>query len=141
MRWSYRLSVRFEAEKKRYSIAVKQAVLLYERSNLAGERELEYFPFNRKKYWKGDDGPLRMDIRDDSKTVELWLTRLERDDSFLRESLKPLYRQYKAQNYMVAVFYSGEEDLYQQTRDLLLYNRRRVAEKQVQEQGQQAMVL
>lgn len=42
---------------------------------------------------------------------------------------------------MVAVFYSGEEDLYQQTRDLLLYNRRRVAEKQVQEQGQQAMVL
>lgn len=84
---------------------------------------------------------MRMDVKEHSKVVELWLTRDETNDQQFLESLKPLYRQYKAQNYMVAVFYSGEEDLYQQTRDLLLYNRRRAAEKQVQEQGQQAMVL
>ena len=84
---------------------------------------------------------MRMEVKEESKVVELWLTRDETNDKQFLESLKPLYRQYKAQNYMVAVFYSGEEDLYQQTRDLLLYNRRRVAEKQVQEQGQQAVVL
>ena len=84
---------------------------------------------------------MRMEVKEQSKVVELWLTREEKNDQQFLESLKPLYRQYKAQNYMVAVFYSGEEDLYQQTRDLLLYNRRRAAEKEVQEQRQQAMVM
>lgn len=84
---------------------------------------------------------MRMEVKEQRKVVELWLTRDEKNDQQFLESLKPLYRQYKAQNYMVAVFYSGEEDLYQQTRDLLLYNRRRAAEKEVQEQRQQAMVM
>lgn len=84
---------------------------------------------------------MRMEVKEHNKVVELWLTRDETNDKQFLESLKPLYRRYQAQHYLVAVFYSGEEDLYQQTRDLLLYNRRRAAEKQVQEQGQQAMVL
>ena len=79
---------------------------------------------------------MRMEIREQNKIVELWLTREERDDSAFRESLKPIYQQYKDQNYLVAVFLSGEEDLYQQTRDLLLYNRRRLAEKEVQAEKQ-----
>ena len=74
---------------------------------------------------------MRMEIREQSKIVELWLTREERDDPAFRESLKPIYQQYKDQKYLVAVFLSGEEDLYQQTRDLLLYNRRRQAEREV----------
>ena len=74
---------------------------------------------------------MRMEIRDESKIVELWLTREEKDDLAFRESLKPIYQKYKEQKYLVAVFLSGEEDLYQQTRDLLLYNRRRQAEKAV----------
>ena len=73
-----------------------------------------------------------MEIREQSKIVAFWLTRGERDDPAFRESLKPIYRQYKDQNYLVAVFLSGEEDLYQQTCDLLLYNRRRLAEKEIQ---------
>ena len=77
-----------------------------------------------------------MEIREQSKIVELWLTREERDDPAFRESLKPIYQQYKDENYLVAVFLSGEEDLYQQTRDLLLYNRRRLAEKEVQAEKQ-----
>lgn len=84
---------------------------------------------------------MRMDVKEHSKVVELWLTRDETNDQQFLESLKPLYRQYQAQNYMVAVFYSGEEDLYRQTRELLLYNRRRLAEKNVQGQRQRAMVL
>ena len=82
-----------------------------------------------------------MEIREQSKIVELWLTREERDDSAFRESLKPIYQQYKDQNYLVAVFLSGEEDLYQQTRDLLLYNRRRLAEKEVQAEKPAGLVL
>lgn len=86
---------------------------------------------------------MRMEVKDDSKIVELWLTREEKEDAAFRESLKPLYQQYKAQNYLVAVFLSGEADLYQQTRDLLLYNQRRLAETEVQaqKQGQQTMTM
>lgn len=80
-----------------------------------------------------------MNINEQSKIVELWLTRAERDDPALRESLKPIYRQYKDQKYLVAVFLSGEEELYQQTRDLLRYNRRRQAEKEVQSMKQAEM--
>lgn len=82
-----------------------------------------------------------MEIREQSKIVELWLTREERDDPAFRESLKPIYQQYKDQKYLVAVFLSGEEDLYQQTRDLLLYNRRRLAEKEVQAEKRAGMVM
>lgn len=73
---------------------------------------------------------MRVEIRPQSRTVELWLTREERDDPDFREGLKPVYRQYKAQNYLVAVFLPGREELYGQTRDLLLSNRRRLAERQ-----------
>ena len=84
---------------------------------------------------------MRMEIREESRIVELWLTRAERDDPAFRESLKPIYQQYKDQKYLVAVFLSGEEDLYQQTRDLLLYNRRRLAEKEVQAEKQAGLVM
>ena len=77
---------------------------------------------------------MQMNVREKSKVVELWLTREEKNDPEFRESLKPIYQQYKAQKYLVAVFLTGEENLYEQTRDLLLYNRRRSAEKEVQRQ-------
>ena len=82
-----------------------------------------------------------MEIREQNKIVELWLTRKERDNPAFRESLKPIYQQYKDQNYLVAAFLSGEEDLYQQTRDLLLYNRRRLAEKEVQAEKQAGLAM
>lgn len=81
-----------------------------------------------------------MEISEESKIVELWLTREEKDDLTFRESLKPMYQKYKEQKYLVAVFLSGEEDLYQQTRDLLLYNRQRHAEKEVQAEKQAEML-
>lgn len=78
---------------------------------------------------------MRIAVREESRIVELWLNRAEKEDAVFWESLKPLYQTYKAQNYLVAVFLSGEEELYQQTRDLLLYNRRKLAEIEVREQG------
>ena len=41
---------------------------------------------------------------------------------------------------MVAVFESGKGDLYENTRDLLLFNRRRSAEKAVQQEKKQRAV-
>ena len=79
---------------------------------------------------------MRMEVSKHKKTVEFWLTNSEKNDPLLRESMKPFYQQYRAQDYMVAVYLSGEADLYQQTRDLLLYNRQRLAEKEVQAQKQ-----
>ena len=72
-----------------------------------------------------------MEIREQSRMVELWLTQEEKDDPVFRDGLKPIYQKYREQHYLVAVFLPGEGDLYQQTRDLLLYNRRKLAEEQV----------
>lgn len=47
---------------------------------------------------------MRMEVREQSKIVELWLTKEEKNDPVLRESLKPIYQQYKDQKYLVAVF-------------------------------------
>ena len=82
-----------------------------------------------------------MVVKEQSKIVELWLTKEEKNDPALRKSLKPIYQQYKDQKYLVAVFLSGKEDLYQQTRDLLLYNRRRQAEKEVHTERRAGMVI
>ena len=37
------------------------------------------FPPQRGKYWRGDDSPLRMEVREQNKIVELWLTREEKE--------------------------------------------------------------
>lgn len=80
---------------------------------------------------------MEMDVRDDKKIVEIWLTNAEKNDPVLRESLKDVYAKYKAKKYLVAVFESGSGDLYQYTRDLLIYNRRRSAQRAVQQEKKQ----
>lgn len=89
---------------------------------------------------KDDEGGwfyLEMNVRDDQKLVEIWLTNAEKIDPVLREGLKEIYAKYKTKKYMVAVFESGKGDLYENTRDLLLFNRRRSAEKAVQQAKKQ----
>ena len=76
---------------------------------------------------------MEMNVRDDQKLVEIWLTNAEKIDPVLREGLKEIYAKYKTKKYMVAVFESGKGDLYENTRDLLLFNRRRSAAKAVQQ--------
>ena len=74
---------------------------------------------------------LEIHIRDDQKLVEIWLNRREREDPELRNRLNPFFQTYHARKYLVAVYQSGEEPLYDGTRELLLYNRRRQAEREV----------
>ena len=67
-----------------------------------------------------------MEIHDlaDQKIIEIWLTNAETSNpTFLRRQLQPLYHRHKSQGYRVVVFHSGQRDLHDVTRDLLLYNR------------------
>ena len=69
---------------------------------------------------------------EEKKIISIWLTKQESRDHALRDRLKPLYAQWKAQKYLVAVYHSGTEDLYRSTLDLLVYNKKRCAELAVQ---------
>ncbi len=81
---------------------------------------------------------MEINVRDGSKLVEVWTTNAEQRDQALREKLKPLYQQYKARKYLVAVFLSGTKDLEQRTCDLLCYNKKRIAELEVRREKEQA---
>ena len=75
---------------------------------------------------------MEINVRDDRKIVEVWLTKKEQQDQALREKLKPLYQQYEAKKYKVAVFLSGSRDLAEETGALLRSNKKRTAELEVQ---------
>ena len=84
---------------------------------------------------------MHMTVNEDRKVVGIWLANAEKNDAELRESLRPLYKKYHDQKYLVAVYMSGKQDLYENTRGLLLYNRRRSAEKEVQAEKAAAMAM
>lgn len=71
---------------------------------------------------------MEVNVHDDIKLVEIWLTKQEQEDAALREQLQRMYQVYKSRSYMVAQFHSGAGSLYDATRDLLLFNRKRIAE-------------
>ena len=70
---------------------------------------------------------MEISVRDAQKIVEVWLTNAEKNDPAVAARLR-LYRAYQKQKYTVAVFQSGGADLLGCTRDLLRYNRKRIAE-------------
>ena len=75
---------------------------------------------------------MEMNVIESAKCVCIWLRNDEKNDAALRERLKPVYEKYHARKYTVCVFESGSGDLYENTKALLLLNRRRVAERAVQ---------
>jgi len=80
-----------------------------------------------------------MNVKDDVQIVEIWLSNAEKNDKQIRDSLQVVFDKYKKKKYMVAVFESGEKDLYQGTLDLLAYNRKLSAQKQVQRDKHRAL--
>ena len=80
---------------------------------------------------------MEMNVRDQQKFVEIWLTNAEKIDPVLREGLKEIYARYQTNKYIGALFESGKGNLYENMRDLLLFNRRRSAEKAVQQAKKQ----
>ena len=84
---------------------------------------------------------MEINVRDKSKIVEIWLTNAEKRNTELREQLKPLYKEYQAKKYLVAVFESGERDLGDAASDLLCYNRKRIAQLEVEREKQSGMAM
>ena len=60
------------------------------------------------------------------------MNRAERDDPGLSNTLRKLCVEYAPRKYTVAVFKSGEEDLCDLTSGLLLSNRHKLAEREVE---------
>ncbi len=75
---------------------------------------------------------MELKVHDNTKIVEVWMTNAEKNDPAVQARLKELYAKYKEKKYTVAVFRSGGGDLYQSTRDLLAYNKRKCAELSAQ---------
>ena len=74
---------------------------------------------------------MQIDVHDDARQVCIWLTRAESQDPAVRESLKPVIAKYYGQKYLVGVYESGTEDLFENTLALLKYNRKKTAEREV----------
>lgn len=79
---------------------------------------------------------MEININKERKTVTVWLSTHEASDPILKERLGLLYQIFAAQKYLVAVFRSGERDLVQSTSDLLCYNRKRIAQLEVEREKQ-----
>lgn len=80
---------------------------------------------------------MELNVRDEQQLVEIWLTKAEKKDQELRAGLKDIYDMYNKKKYLVAVYESGEKDLYENVRELLVYNKRRSAEREVQREKKQ----
>lgn len=120
------------------SVRVVEALVTASPEFFKGKKKAEVKAYFQEALdFKGGWFYLEMNVRDDQKLVEIWLTNAEKIDPVLREGLKEIYAKYKTKKYMVAVFESGKGDLYENTRDLLLFNRRRSAEKAVQQAKKQ----
>jgi len=72
---------------------------------------------------EGGVNRIKINVRDDDRIVEVWLTNGEKANERLKVSLQPLYDEYKQRKYKVAVFQSGNNDLADCTAGLLLHNR------------------
>ena len=84
---------------------------------------------------------MEIDVNEQAKIVSVWLSSAEKRDAELRERLKPMYRRYHKDKYLVAVFESGEQNLEGLTADLLSYNRRRMAELEVPKEKESGMTM
>lgn len=75
-----------------------------------------------------------MEIRivDADRLVEVWLAKAEKADLTVQSYLQELYAHFGAKKYTVAVYSSGNGDLFQDALALLRYNRRRIAEREVE---------
>jgi len=66
---------------------------------------------------------MEVNINENKKIVEVWLSNGEKNDKSIKESLNKLYSDYKNTKYLVVVYESGNEDLFSGTKSLLFQNR------------------
>lgn len=77
---------------------------------------------------------MKVDIHDAQKQVCIWLSRSECDDPELQAQIQQITSAYADQKYLVVMFRSGTDDLYENTLQILAHNRRVAARKEAQEE-------
>lgn len=75
---------------------------------------------------------MEINAHEESKLVDIWLSHEDQASQEIQERLQKIYRRCAEEKYTVAVFYSGQQDLAEETGALLRYNHRRSAERAVQ---------
>lgn len=73
-------------------------------------------------------------VNEKDRILEIWLTNVEKNNAALRESLKPLYKQWKAEKYQPVVYESGSGDLKESILGLLQHNREVIAKRELEEE-------
>lgn len=78
-----------------------------------------------------------MEIEQDDgrRCVYIWLTKKESEDQDLKTRLQPMYAHWHEKRYMVAVFHSGVQDLKCNVGNLLVYNRKVLAQRDLEQQN------
>ena len=84
---------------------------------------------------------MELNVRNDSRIVEIWLTRDEKRDERVQRELKLVYQSFKGTGYMVATFLSGDQNLTDTTSDLICYNRKRIAQLEVEQEKKQGLAM
>ncbi|MCD8108507.1 MAG: hypothetical protein LUE14_00155 [Clostridiales bacterium] len=73
-----------------------------------------------------------MEISEKQKTVYYWLSTKEKENSELRCCLRSKYKEWEQKGYSVCVFFSGESNLVEATKDLLIHNKKVLATKNLE---------
>ena len=82
---------------------------------------------------------MEINIREDRKIVDIWLTQAEKNDPVIKEQLKEIYAKYAHTQYTVAVFFCGPNTLYDQTKALIQHNKRLEAQHKMKESENNAL--
>ena len=80
---------------------------------------------------------MEIERNEEKKIISVWLTKAESQDQDLQHRLKAMYPKWKQEKYLVAVYHSGTEDLFESTLALLAYNKKRCAELAIQREKNQ----
>lgn len=84
---------------------------------------------------------MELNVRNDSKIVEIWLTQDEKQDTQVQKELKLVYQSFQGSDYTIATFLSGGQDLAEVTSGLICYNRKRIAQMEVEQEKKQGLAM
>ena len=66
---------------------------------------------------------MEINIKEQDKILEVWMTKEEKQEKELQMSLMQVFEVYKARKFIIAVYFSGVDNLSENTANLLCRNK------------------